>query len=178
MKKIVVIGPESTGKSTLSQALAQDLGAPWVPEYARAYLDGLGRPYREGDLMEIARGQLLSEDETTARASASGAPCIILDTDLYVIKVWSEHRYGRCDPWILQQIARRRYDLYLVTDIDLPWQADPQREHPDPRMREYFFKIYQDIARNASVPWALVKGEAQARVASAKAALVKLRLGG
>ena len=55
---ITIVGPESSGKTTLARQLAADLGCPWVPEYAREYLDGLGRTYEEDDLQIIARGQL------------------------------------------------------------------------------------------------------------------------
>lgn len=171
MKKIAVIGPESTGKSTLCEKLATKYGVPWVAEYARDYLNGLGRIYRQSDLLEIARGQLGAEDQA---AAGSEAPFLVCDTDLYVIKVWSEHKYHQCDPWILREIARRRYDLYLVTDIDLPWQSDPQREYPEPEMREYFFRIYQDIALASSVPWALITGDAASRLALAESAVARL----
>lgn len=171
MKKVAVIGPESTGKSTLCERLSERYGVPWVTEYARGYLDGLGRAYQQSDLREIARGQLQAEDEA---ARDSDAPFLVCDTDLYVIKVWSEHKYDVCDPWILREIARRQYDLYLVTDIDLPWQSDPQREYPEPEMREYFFRIYLDIALASSVPWALITGDAATRLALAESAVTRL----
>lgn len=171
MKKVAVIGPESTGKSTLCAKLAAKYGVPWVAEYARGYLNGLGRAYHQSDLLAIARGQLGAEDQA---AAGSDAPFLVCDTDLYVIKVWSEHKYESCDPWILRQIAARRYDLYLVTDIDLPWQSDPQREHPEPKMREYFLRVYQDIALASSVPWALITGDAASRLGLAEGALARL----
>jgi NadR type nicotinamide-nucleotide adenylyltransferase len=166
-RRIVVIGPESTGKSSLSQALAALYHTVWVPEYARTYLETLNRPYTEKDLLTIAHGQLALEDEQAA--SANGL--LICDTDLHVIKVWSEHRYGRCAPWILQQIEQRRYDLYLLTDIDIRWEDDPLREHPEPEMRLHFYKIYKDIVQNSGVPWAPVSGEPEKRLAAAAAAI-------
>lgn len=172
MKKIVVIGPESTGKSTLSRALAEALGGCWVPEFARGYLETLGRPYTEGDLLTIAHGQVEAED----RIAGAGPTPVVCDTDLYVLKVWSEHRYGRCDPWILREIARRSYDLYLLADIDLPWSDDPQREYPEPRMRAYFYRVYRDIVEQSGVPWALVRGEGPERLRQALAGLARARL--
>ncbi|SFV28816.1 AAA family ATPase [Thermoflavifilum thermophilum] len=160
MKKIVVIGPESTGKSTLSEQLAAHLHTVWVPEYAREYLNQLNRPYEEADLLAIARGQIETEDRLFHQANRF----LICDTDLYVIKVWSEHKYGNCHPWILHQIARRHYDLYILTYIDIPWTYDPQREHPQPEMREYFFRVYLDIVINSQVPWILVKGNPTERL--------------
>lgn len=163
IKKVVIIGPESTGKSTLSQQLATYFREPWVPEFARTYLDHLHRPYREEDLLNIARGQIREEEQQAAKANR----LLICDTDLYVIKVWSEHKYQSCHHWILEEIARRTYDLYVLTYIDVPWVDDPQREHPQPEMRLYFFLIYLDIVIHSQVPWILVKGNEQQRLHTA-----------
>jgi NadR type nicotinamide-nucleotide adenylyltransferase len=166
IKKIVVIGPESTGKSTLSAGLAAQLQTVWVPEYARAYLEQLGRPYAETDLLEIARGQLQAEDELLQASNL-----LICDTDLNVIKVWSEHKYGRCGDWILEQIAARTYDLYLLTDIDIEWQDDPLREHPQQEMRRYFFNVYKDIVQQSGLPWIVVSGAPEIRLQQALQAM-------
>ncbi len=159
-KKVVVIGPESTGKTTLSQSLSSHYGAPWVPEFARSYLDRLGRPYVLEDLTRIARGQLEGEDLELQKAGT----LLICDTDLYVLKVWSEHAFGTCDPWILDRIAERTYDLYLLTGIDLPWTDDPQREHPEPAMREYFHRVYRDLVLQSITPWKDIRGNQQERL--------------
>jgi len=172
MKKVVVIGPESTGKSTLSDKLAVHFNTVWTPEYARKYLDELGRPYEQHDLWEIARGQLRLEDEKARQANR----LLICDTDLYVLKVWSEHKYGQVDLRILEQIAARPYHLYLLTYIDIPWEEDPQREYPDPQMREYFYRIYRDIVVNAGVPWVDIRGGYEEREKAAIAAVNKLIL--
>lgn len=170
MKRIVVIGPESTGKSTLSEQLAAHFNTEWVREYAREYLEQLGRPYEQHDLLQIAKGQLQLEDETASRAKDR----IICDTDLYVIKVWSEAKYGECDPRILQMIAERQYDLYLLTYIDIPWTDDPLREHPLPSEREYFYSIYRDVVINSGVPWADVRGDYDQRLKTAVDAVKRL----
>ncbi len=167
IKKIVVIGPESTGKSTLSEALAKELGTVWVPEYARSYLENLGHSYEEPDLLTIAEGQLQSEDSLLLQANK----ILICDTDLQVIKVWSEAKYGRCHPQVMQQIAERKYDLYILTDIDMPWQPDPLREHPAPEERKYFFNIYHDIVSNSNIPWVLVTGNEEERLVTATKAV-------
>ncbi len=163
LKKIVVIGPESTGKSTLSKALAKALHTVWVPEYARAYLESLGRPYAEADLLLMAAGQIESEDRLIQQANKY----LICDTDLYVIKVWSEAKYGRCHRWILEQIAQRSYDGYLLTGIDMPWQDDPLREHPSTEERRYFYNIYRDIVSNSGRPWATINGNEEHRLSAA-----------
>jgi NadR type nicotinamide-nucleotide adenylyltransferase len=163
MHKVVIIGPESTGKSTLSRKLATYFDEPWVPEYAREYLDRLDRSYNYGDLLAIAKGQLIKEDEMTALASEK----LFCDTDLWVIKVWSEHRFKQTHSWIKQQIQDRKYSLYLLTATDIPWQEDPQREHPDPEMRQYFMKIYENEMRSSGVPWIKISGSEEKRLAKA-----------
>lgn len=163
-KKIVIIGPESTGKSTLTEALSKHYGSPFIPEFAREYLNSLNRPYEHKDLLAIARGQINSENEKVATTHNGYLFC---DTDLYVLKVWSEHKYGLCDEWILRQIALRYYDYYFLTDIDLPWQPDPQREHPEPEMRDYFFRLYKDIVVHSGTPWKLLSGDEHQRLTMA-----------
>lgn len=163
IKKIVIIGPESTGKSTLSKALATHYQTVAAAEYARAYLEQRDGLYQEPDLLQIAAGQLASEDALLPKANK----LLFCDTDLYVIKVWSEHKYRHCAPSILQTIATRSYDLYLLTDIDMAWQPDPLREYPHPAMRRYFFKVYLDIVQHAGVPFALIKGNPEQRLGAA-----------
>jgi NadR type nicotinamide-nucleotide adenylyltransferase len=159
-KKIVVIGPESTGKSTLSAALAHVYDTLWVPEYARAYIAGLGGPYVLDDLTAIANGQVASEDDLLPHCHN----LLVCDTDLNVLKVWSEHAYRVCDNKILEQIATRQYDLYLLTYTDVAWEYDPQREHGAPDMRAYFYHQYRDIVMNSGVPWADIRGTYEERL--------------
>ena len=161
IKKIVVIGPESTGKSTLSADLAKALQTVWVPEYARQYLDGLGRDYEEEDMLPIARGHVALEEKKLQEADSF----LICDTDLYVMKVWSEHSYNRCRNWILEQIATRQYDAYILTGIDMPWQAGPYREHS--HLRHYFYHQYKDIVMHSGVPWIAVEGNEKERLNAA-----------
>jgi NadR type nicotinamide-nucleotide adenylyltransferase len=169
-KKVAVVGPECTGKSSLSEFLAQHYRTNWVPEYARGYLDNLTRPYEQHDLLTIARGQMRLEDK---HANSSNG-LMFCDTNLYVIKVWSEYKYGNCHPEILEHIARRKYDLYLLTYIDLPWTPDPLREHPD--KREELFDIYFNEMKNQSVPCVVIKGEGEQRQQAAIKAIQQLVL--
>ncbi len=171
LKRIVIIGPESTGKSTLTTGLAGYFDTAFVPEYARLYLEQLDRPYTASDLEAIARGQISLEDTT---AAACHRDLLFCDTDLQVVKVWSEDKYNHCPAWILQEITTRHYDLYLLTDIDMPWQDDPLREHPEPQMRAYFFHIYRDIVQQSGIPFVLVTGNEQQRLARAVAAIQQL----
>jgi NadR type nicotinamide-nucleotide adenylyltransferase len=157
VKKVAVIGPECTGKSDLSSFLADHFKTSWVPEYARGYIDNLVRPYNESDLQLIAHGQMRLEDEWPHKASN----LLICDTNLYVIKIWSEFKYGHCHEEILKNIATRKYDLYLLTYVDIPWQDDPQREHPD--KREELYQKYLADMKAQSVPFVEIKGERNAR---------------
>jgi len=157
IKKICVIGPECTGKTDLSLFLSQHYKTVWVEEYARAYLNKLGRAYDQIDLTKIAHGQLRMEDEWVYEANK----VLICDTNLIVIKVWSEHKYGNVDADIVKKIAERKYDLYLLTNIDIPWQEDPQREHPD--KREYFWELYKKEIASTGVPFIEISGEREAR---------------
>lgn len=152
LKKIAVIGPESTGKSELCQHLAVQYDTEWVPEFARFYIDRLLEPYQQQDLKNIAEGQLAWEDDKAAYANKY----LICDTSLIVIKIWSDHKYGNTDPWIEQQLKERTYDFYLLTNIDIPWRPDPQREHP--QLREHFLKVYEGYLKANNLPYALVSG--------------------
>ena len=168
IKKVVVIGPECTGKSALSEFLAKEFRTAWVGEFARPYLNQLQKPYEAADLLLIARGQLALEDSVKPGANK----LLICDTDLYVIKIWSIFKYGYCDPEILKSIATRKYDLYLLTYIDIPWEEDPQREHPDQRHRLY--EIYLNEMKNQPVPFIEIKGPREQRRAMASEAIRNL----
>ena len=168
IKKVVIIGPECTGKSELSEYLASRFNTVWVKEYARQYLDNLGRPYAPEDLVQIAEGQIALEDEMTQKAQK----LLFCDTDLHVIKIWSYFKYGFCDKRILQAIAGRQYDLYLLTYIDIPWVSDPLREHPD--QREELYSMYVQEMKNQSIPFVEVKGARETRQKLATAAVKKL----
>jgi len=166
LKKIVVIGPESTGKSTLCEQLARHYNTAWCPEYAREYLQIHGTKYTYEDLLTIAKGQINLE-ENYSRLSSSGSRLLFVDTDLYVMKVWCEFVFGKCHSWILKQLAERKYDLYLLCYTDLPWVKDELREYPDLKTREKLFKIYLDLMINQTTPWAVISGNPEERLHTA-----------
>lgn len=155
MKKIVIIGPESTGKSTLCDQLADHYKTVWCPEFAREYLLERGMNYTFDDLLKIAHGQLELEDTLLTEAKNG---LYFIDTDMYVMKVWCEVAFENCHTWILKQIARRKYDLYLLCATDLPWQKDELREYPDLAFRNKLHKIYKDILINSNTMWAEISG--------------------
>lgn len=188
MKKIVVIGPESTGKSTLCESLAKHFKTIWCPEFARSYLTEHGMDYCYDDLITIAKGQLQLEDEYASsivnRESSITKPTnsqlliddslLFIDTDMYVMKVWCEYVFGKCHQFILDTIIERKYDLYLLCNTDLPWSPDPLREYPDEARRIELFNIYKDILINQSTPWIEIKGKNEERLQIAISAVDNL----
>ena len=171
MKKIVIIGPESTGKSTLCELLAKHYNVDWCPEYAREYLLKHGKNYSFDDLLAIAKGQAALEDKYT---EAPEKAVLFIDTDMYVMKVWCEFVFGKCHSWILKQVAKRKYDLYLLCNTDLPWVQDELREYPDPVSRNKLYMIYKDHMINQSVPWVEITGTPEDRLSKAITAVNKL----
>lgn len=185
MKKIVIIGPESTGKSTLCQNLAAHYQTAWVQEYAREYLLKNGTDYTFENLLDIAKGQVDAEELVVDSLSLAGKlfneqrttpdeQLIFLDTDMYVMKVWCEFVFGQCHQWILNQIVERKYDLYLLCNIDVPWVKDELREYPDLATREKLYHHYKDIMVNQNVPWVDISGTYEERLQKAIAAVDSL----
>ncbi|TPG67191.1 AAA family ATPase [Hymenobacter nivis] len=166
MLRLALTGPESTGKSTLSQQLAAHYGAPWVPEYARTYLTGRRPPYALADLEAIAHGQLAAEAAAEAAATATGGPLLVCDTNLLVIKVWAEHAFGHCPAWIAAAVAQPRYDLVLLLGVDVPWEPDPLREHP--QLRQHFYDRYRDELLAGPDAFAEIWGPPAQRLAAAQ----------
>lgn len=168
VKRVVVLGPESTGKSTLCEQLAGHFSTSWVPEYARKYLLERGAQYTYDDLLHIAQQQIMLEDQYAVKlAETNRSPLLFIDTDLYVMKVWCEYVFGKCHSWILDQIALRSYNLYLLCDTDLPWVEDELREYPDLESRRELYYIYKDIMLNQPVAWMNISGNYEQRLTKA-----------
>ena len=165
--KVCVIGPECTGKTELSKALAAHYRTDWVAEYARAYLGKLGRPYDQADLLKIAHGQLQIKDECIRDANK----LLICDTNLIVIKIWSEVKFGTVDADILEKMTERSYDLFLLTYIDVPWENDPLREHPS--RREELYQLYLSELKKLQTPFVEVNGPLEQRKKSSIEAIKK-----
>ena len=158
MKKVVITGPESSGKTTLFNAIEEKFGIAGVPEFARIYIDQLDRPYVQGDLIEIANGQLQLEQ----KFSNENKDLLLCDTDLLTIKVWSEYKYGICDPIILNQLMHHLPDYYVLASPDIPWEPDPQRENP--KERDELFQIYQKEILTLKIPSIIVAGSQEQRM--------------
>ncbi len=162
MQKIVLTGPESTGKTTLARALAAALNGVFVPEFARTYLAATDGKYTAADLPKIAAGQ--AEAEINARFGESNY--LICDTSFLVLKVWSEYKYGAVSDLISTFLQEKPADFYLLCGTDIPWEADPLRENPNER--EELYDIYKKELRALRVPYLEVKGSLEKRVEAAK----------
>jgi len=168
IKKIVVIGPESTGKSTLCEKLATYYNTVWVEEYAREYLITNGKEYTFEDLDLIAKGQINNEEMALKKISEqNNTQFLFLDTDMYVMKVWSEYVFNRCSNDVLNQIVTRKYDLYLLCEPDIPWVKDELREYPDLKTRSQLYHHYKELLINQSVPWINISGDHEQRMSLA-----------
>ena len=138
MTKVIVTGPESSGKTTLCKQLSEQFKIPFTEEFSRKYIDNLDREYLQEDLVIIAKEQLKNEQLTTNNKQLS-----LHDTDLITLKIWSEYKYGNCNDWITSQIEQQKQEkrFYFLCSPDIPWQDDPQRENP--HNRDELFEIYK-----------------------------------
>jgi nicotinamide riboside kinase len=157
-RKIAIVGPESTGKTTLCRQLADWFVGEWIPEAAREYISACEKPYTKEDVENIARLQIQLEDGMETSLN----PWLFCDTNLLVIKIWMEDVFGNCPDWILKECSKRTYDLHLLLKPDLQWEPDPIRENPD--RQEYFYKLYQNELQNSGVLWVEISGTGDARL--------------
>jgi NadR type nicotinamide-nucleotide adenylyltransferase len=164
--KIVLFGPESTGKTTLSRHLARHYNSVWVPEYAREYLQNKWNNERKTcepqDLLPIAIGQMKLENKLAQKTNT----VLICDTDLLETKVYSEAYYvGSCDPALEKYALKNKYDLYFLTYIDTPWEADDLRVKP--HERERMFKAFEGELIKQNRPYVLLDGDKKSRLKKA-----------
>jgi len=160
--KIAVVGPESTGKSTLAQALARHFDTVCVPEYAREYCKNLNNSYTLADEINMFYGQVALEDSLLPLAKHN---ILISDTSIFTIKIWCDHLFGFTPAHVIEEIQRRPYDLFLLLDIDLPWEDDPLRDFPD--QRAHFMEVWKKELNNFDCKYALISGSGADRLASA-----------
>jgi NadR type nicotinamide-nucleotide adenylyltransferase len=175
MKRVVLIGSESTGKTTLAKRLAEYYGVSWVPEFVRDYAAQKGRALELSDHEPIARGQWAREDEALATADARNECVLILDTDLLSTRVYIVHYYGHSPRWLDDAARERRPDLYLLLDIDLPWVPDPQRDRG--HMRPEMHALFREAVEKSGTPFVLIRGDADERFNAAREAIDLLLAG-
>lgn len=171
--KVVLFGPESTGKTTLSNQLARYYNSVWVPEYARDYLQDKWNNERKTcepkDLLPIAEGQMRLENNLAQKTNT----VLICDTDLLETKVYSEAYYlGYCDPILEKYALQNTYDLYFLTYIDTPWEADDLRDKPEERLA--MFKVFEKALIDNNRPYILLKGNKKERLETAVKHIDKL----
>jgi len=171
--KVVLFGPESTGKTTLSKQLAAHYHTEWVPEYARQYLqnkwDREQKTCEPHDLLPIAYGQMCLENQLAKKADQ----LLICDTDLLETKVYSEVYYNStCDPLLEEFALKNNYDLYFLTYIDAPWEADDLRDKPDERER--MFSHFKEALENNNRKFVILRGDKASRLSTAVKHIDKL----
>lgn len=171
--KVVIFGPESTGKTTLAKQLARYYNSVWVPEYAREYLQDKWNNERKtceaSDLVPIAEGQMKLENELARKTDS----VLVCDTDLLETKVYSEEYYlGICDPLLEKYALKNQYDLYLLTYIDTPWEKDDLRDRPNER--EEMFRAFEKALVTYQRPFVLLNGNKEERLQKAVIEIDKL----
>ena len=165
--KIALFGPESTGKTTLAKQLAAHYETEWVPEFARDYLQEKWEENQHicvaDDMLPIAKGQVVLENQKLAAANKY----LFSDTNLLVTKVFSEMYYGFCDPVLNEAALEHEYDLFFLTDIDVPWEKDDIRDTP--KGRETVFSVFKQTLIDNNKPFITLSGSKEDRLAKATA---------
>jgi NadR type nicotinamide-nucleotide adenylyltransferase len=163
--RVAVTGSESTGKTTLARDLAAHFGAPWVAEQARAYAARVKRALTAEDVAPIASEQIAAEDAAFAEATRGKGGWLFLDTDLVSTVVYARHYYGSCPAWIEAEARARLADLYLLSDIDVPWSTDAVRDRPN--SREELHAAFQAVMSEFKARKCLVRGLGRHRLEAA-----------
>lgn len=160
--KLAVIGPESTGKTAVSEALARHFATLWVPEYAREYFsDSDIYNYSLEDLERIA----LKQVELERQASLGANGLLVCDTALVTLKIWAELEFNFCPGSILRLMDENPYDHYLITSNEIPWQADPLRQNKF--SRDLIFQLNVAACEKEAVPYSVIRGIGEARLKEA-----------
>lgn len=164
-RRVVLIGPECSGKTTLASALAGEFGAPWTPEAARRFAESHEAPLSALTVEPIARLSMALEDA----ALAARPPLLVRDTDLVSTVVYARHYYGSVAPWIEAEARARLADLYLLCRPDLPWSPDGIRDRP--MHRDLLFEEFRSALAALGARVAEVGGTGPARLEAARAAV-------
>ena len=167
VKRVAIVGPESTGKPTLAEQLANHYNTTWVREYAREYLENINRAYTIKDIEKISEEQLKRENIKKKLARH----ILFCDTNLIVSKIWAEYVFITCPEWIMKNIEANLYDFYLLADIDIPWVPDKQREHPEQRV--FLFDLYRKELQTRNFSYTIISGKNEERIKKAVSAINK-----
>ena len=163
--KIAIVGPESTGKSTMSAWLAAYYHTIWVPEFARSYCENLTADCTWEDEINMFHGQLALEKELLPKANK----LLICDTTFITVKIWSEAFFGSAPQEVLNELQNYHYDLYLLLNIDMPWQDDPLRNFPN--QREHFMQVWHNELKAINANYTVISGIGQERYQNAVKAI-------
>lgn len=165
VKKIAIVGPESTGKSTISAQLAEHYQTVWVPEFARGYCEQLSEPCTWQDEINMFYGQLRLEQDLIPLANK----ILICDTTFITVKIWSDHVFGKTPQEVLDALPEHSYDFYLLMNIDMRWQEDPLRDFP--HLREHFMAVWHKELQSLNAKYQVISGTGEARLNAAIAAI-------
>lgn len=158
---IVITGPESSGKTTLAKLLAKEYDANLVNEYAREYLENLERPYELEDVLRMAKEQLKQEESSTSALT-------FLDTDLTVYAIWIKEKYAQEIDWINDHLKDSKNKIYLLCDIDISWEEDGLREHPNLTDRKRLFEDYKNLLKKYQLSYHIITGDKPTRIKKSK----------
>jgi NadR type nicotinamide-nucleotide adenylyltransferase len=161
MYRVVLTGPESTGKTELARTLASHFDVEWSAEFARDYASARDDVLSLADVDPIAAGQIATEEDVIARARAAGSPLVIHDTDVLSTVIYSQHYYGECPPWVVSALRERRADLYLLLDAGVPFHADPVRDMTADRNE--VLALFERWLNDLAAEWTLISGNWQER---------------
>lgn len=153
--KFAFTGPESSGKTTLSKAIAEKIQANYYPEFSREYLNKRNGTYTKKDLDEIALGQFEFINQIDKKNQ-------VYDTEMLVIQIWSEFKYHSCSELILNLVQQQQIDHYFLCSPDIPYEEDPLRECPE--QRDELFDIYLNKLTTYKVPFSIIKGTPSERI--------------
>ena len=162
MKKLIITGPESSGKTTLFHQLINFYNIKGVHEYAREYIDNLNRVYNYKDILEIAKVQFNNE----LKIYNCNQNFLVSDTDLLTLEIWCEVKYKKCHSFIYDNLRKYLPDIYFLCSPDIPWEFDSQRENPNNRLE--LFKIYENKIKSLGVDYHIIKGDKAIRLNSVK----------